>query len=260
MKLSGIMEYLGKVGSLAKNRRGFLAGSGLNLIIIVSCCCASRTQAAISTLTETVSLAPQYAGFSSVPVSFQKFDSSLGRLSSVEIILQGTGEFTQRYENTSGRSDAARMRQSITLTLTLPDANKPFLKASQVEKHRYSVGPFDGAIDFAGPSGVTADYEVTAENDKVLSSRKNLALFTGSGFADIFLSTRAAYHISGIGQSSAFEVQALTGADISVIYNYIAVPEPAWSGLLAGGAALVMARMTRPAISRRDIETNSEPG
>lgn len=245
MKLSGLLERAVRIGVRGKRGRGSsaIAGGGLRCFVVAMCCCSvDQMQAAISSVAETVSLAPQYAGFGSVPLSFQKFDSSLGQLSSVEIILQGTGQFTQRYENTAERADSARMKQTINLMLTLPDADKPLLKAKQVENHRYSVSGYDGVIDFEGTSGVSGFYDVTAEDDKVLTSKKNLAQFTGSGLADIFLSTRAPFHISGVGQSSAFEVQALTGADITIIYNYVAAPEPIWFGAAAGGVALVLGR------------------
>lgn len=248
MTLSGLVEYVRRLSAPGKIQHGFslgVAGSFKLLLAAMLCCGANRANAAISTLTETVSLSPQLAAFSGVPVGFQKFDPSLGKLSSVQIILQGTGEFTQRYENMANQHDTARMRQSLDLILTLPNSGQPFLKAHQVEKHRYSADAFDGVIDFDGSSGKTGVYGVTAENEKVLSSRNNLALFTGSGLADIFLSTRAPFHISGVGQSSAFEAMALTGVDITVIYSFISAPEPAWYGLLAGGLALIAIRAAR---------------
>jgi hypothetical protein len=202
-----------------------------------------RGYAAISTVTVTASLRPELANFADVPLSFQQFDPSLGKLSSVEIILQGTGQITQQYENTAYQGDSERVRQTLNLVLAMPNGNGKgsFLKAHQAENHQYSGGSYDGAIDFGGTSGETGIYDITASDEKLLQGKKNLAMFTGSGLADLFLSAKAPFHAVHPAKSSIVEAWALTGADITITYHYIPAPEPAWYGLSAGALGLAAA-------------------
>jgi hypothetical protein len=173
-----------------------------------------------------------------MPITFQKFDSSLGKLSSVEIILHGTGQLTQQFENRANSRNSARIRQTIVLSLTMPGAKNPLLSATQTEKHQYKEGPYDGTTDFGGPSGETSVYGVTASDDQVLKSRKDLTMFTGSDLVEMLLSSDSRFHISS-GKNASFAIDAMTGADISITYNYITVPETAWFGGLAGAFALM---------------------
>src|SRR5207248_1184040 len=101
---------------------------------VVLCSFCAETKAALSSVTVSV---PQQEDFSDMPVTFQKFDPSLGTLASVEIILQGTGQMTQQFENRAHSSNSARMRQTVDLSLTMQDANSPLLSTSQTEKHKY---------------------------------------------------------------------------------------------------------------------------
>jgi hypothetical protein len=241
------MRRGGLVGGIWHSHRAELAGGLKIFLAVLLCCCGNGAGAAMSTITETVSLAPELTDYSDAPVAFQKFDASLGRLCSVEIILQGTGELTQQYENTSKRASAKQFHQSLELLLTLPDARHPFLKARQNENHKYRADGFDGVVDFGGASGDTSTYDVTGEDRTRLTSKQRLGLFTGSGLADLFLSARTRSNGQRANAKSIREAEALAGADITIIYNYVpasppvlvSVPEPNGYGVVTGLIGLV---------------------
>ncbi len=250
MKFSGDTRY-GRADVPEQIWRGFRfwAGNSLKLVFsLIFCGGCLHAEAALSSISVTVSV-PQQEDFSDLPITFQQFDPTLGKLSSVEIILTGTGELTQQFENRASTRNSARIRQTVTLSLTMADANKPLLSAKQTEKNKYKADPFDGDIDFGGTSGVTGIYDFTASDDEVLQTKKNLAMFTGTGLADMFLSSESRFHISS-GKNASFAIDSLTGADITVIYNYITVPETAWVGGLAGTVGLVWALRSR---TRTDV-------
>jgi len=215
----------------------------------------NQAHAAISTVSYTTSLAPQSVDFSSQLISVQQFDPSLGSLASVEIILQGTGTFTQQYENLTRHSASANIVQTLDFLLALPTPNANVLKVRQKETHNYQGAAFDGSVDFAGNSGDTATYDIDASKGKTLRSVNQLAAFTGSGLADLFLTTQSAFRASGNSKNSMTAASELVGADITVVYNFISAPEPVAYGLFAGamvlGTALVRSRTRRPVAGKK---------
>jgi len=237
MMLNGEVKCAGRSNVIAPNCCGMDDRLKFFFVVLLCCICI-HVEAALSSITVTASVPQQSSDFSDMPVTFQKFDPSQGKLASIEILLQGNGQLTQEFENRANSHNSARVRQTLLLNLTMPDANKSFLSASQTEKHKYAAGPYDGVVDFDGTSGETDIYDVTASNEKLLRSRKDLAMFTGSDLVEMFLSSDSFFHISS-GKNAMFGVEAMTGADITIIYNYTSVPEPVWYGLLAGALALI---------------------
>ena len=235
--------------------RCFLAGGMKLLFVATMCCFVNPAHAAISVLTESVTLLPQAADFTDQPLTFSQFDPGLGKLQSVRIVMHSTTQLTQQYENTSDQEQALRARQTFDLLLELPDGTTPILKDHQRVARTYSASEFDGDIDFDGPSGSTTDYQITSTNQKLLKSRGRLAMFTGSGLASLFLSGNSTFQtVKGQNQFVA-QGQAFAGADIKIVYSYIAsVPEPAGYGLVAGLAAFVP--VMRMLISRRQAAGN----
>ncbi len=184
MQFSGDTRCTGRPGVPDPVWRGFrfCRRNSLKFVfVILSCCLGIQSKAALSTVTVSVSV-PQQEDFSDQPITFQKFDASLGKLSSVEIILQGTGELTQQFENRANSRNSARVRQTLLLNLAAtPDAKKPLLSAKQTEKHKYKAGPFDGVTDFGGTSGTTGVYDVTASDDEFVPIQKRSGDVHGFG-------------------------------------------------------------------------------
>ena len=216
------------------------AGGAKWLLLAVLCGVAHPGRAAISTLTQSATLTPQAADFAEEPLTFSQFDPSLGKLQSVRIVLHSTTQLTQQYENTSDQEQAIRARQTFDLLLELPDGTSPVMKDHQRVARTYSASEFDGDIDFDGTSGSTTEYQITSTNQKLLKSRGRLAMFTGSGLASLFLSGNETFQASNKQNQLVAQAQAFAGAEVQIIYSYIAaVPEPAGYGLVAGLVAII---------------------
>lgn len=204
----------------------------------ILCCSASSAHAAISSLSVEATLSPQAADFSDQALTFSQFDPSLGKLKSVQVIVRSTVQMMQQYENTSDKNQAIRSRETLDWVLELPDGTTPILRDRQTVKRNYSAEAFDGTVDFDGESGSTTDYEITSTNQKVIKSKARLAMFTGSGLADLFLSANGTFKASNKENQLVAQTQAFAGAEVRIIYNYIAdiavVPEPVSYGMVAG--------------------------
>ena len=196
-------------------------------------------------MTVNASLPQLAADYVDQPLSFQQFDPSLGRLKSVRIIVDSKSTLKQGYENTSDTDRTIRSRQTLDFLLELPDATTKILKDRQEVTHKYSVSAFDGNIDFDGTSGGTTEYDISTTSQKLLKSQARLAMFTGSGLGNLFLSADTTFLASQKGDLPVTQAEALAGADVTIVYDYVAVapvavvPEPIWYGLSAGVVALV---------------------
>ena len=244
MILSGHFKWasMARIFKFELSRAFPLVVSGARLVFPVALCClANPTYAALSTISVTTSLLPQTADFSDQPLAFQQFDPGLGNLKSVRIIVHGNSALTQQYENTSDQDLNIHSRQTLDFILELPDAATRILEDREAVSHSYSLSAFDGNVDFDGASGGTTVYGIATTNQKLLKDQAKLAMFTGSGLADIFLSATTTFQASKKTTDQLLaQAQALAGADITIIYSYIAAaPEPAWYGLSAGAIALV---------------------
>lgn len=207
---------------------------------IVMSCLAMPGSAHSAIVTETVaaSLAPQATDFSDQQIGIQQFDPSLGALQSVEVILQGTGQMIQQYENRAPNSSSITFGQTLNSALTLPGGQN--INIQQSENHTYSAGSFDHVLDFGGTSGGTYNYDVSASSHQLYVG--DLAAFTGSGLAYLFLSGNATFQISDFTGNLIVSGSTTSGADVSVIYTYdaIYVPEPASYGSAIGAAAMLL--------------------
>jgi len=242
MIVSGIFgrrQLVNAIQAFAACFRG--AAGGAKLLLLAGLCgFVNPARAAISVLTESATLSPQAADFTDQPLTFSQFDPGLGKLKSVRIVVHSTTQLTQQYENTSDQEQAIRARQTFDLLLELPDGTTPILKDHQRVARTYSASEFDGDIDFDGTSGSTTDYQIKSTNQKLLKSKGGLAMFTGSGLASLFLSGNETFQASNKQNQVVAQAQAFAGAEVQVIYSYIAaVPEPAGYGLVAGLVAFV---------------------
>jgi hypothetical protein len=246
MILSGHFKWarMARVFKFVVSRSFPVVVSGARLVFPVTFyCLANPASAALSTISVTTSLSPQTADFSNQPLAFQQFDSGLGNLKSVRIIVHGNSTLTQQFENTSDQDLNIHSHQTVDFILELPDAATQILEDREAVSHSYSLSAFDGNVDFGGTSGSTTQYGITTTNQKLLKDQAKLAMFTGSGLADIFLSATTTFQASKKTTDQLLaQAQALAGADVTIIYSYIAAaPEPGCYGLSGGVIALVFA-------------------
>ena len=182
------------------------------------------------------SAAPIPVNYTDREIQVKQFDPSLGTLESVSIEMQGTGFFSQFFEYLGESSAHLNIHQQLHLVLDTQQGN-PILVLNQVQNNNYRLPEFDGVLDFGGSSGATPNYPVVAARSKTLDSPSALLQFTGSGFADLFLSARGQFGSNVPGGAAIIEGFLTAGANITIAYTYIPVPEA--STWLVGGIALL---------------------
>ena len=191
--------------------------------------------AALETMTVTGSVLPTDTDYND-SIAIRQFDASLGTLQSVTIMAQGSGQFSQFYQNRSTRSTGTvTISQSLDLILSMPVGG--LLELTQTEPHTYARVPvYDGSDYFKGASSGSKDYAVTAENQVTLTDASSLASFTGSGISDFLVSASGSGASSHINGNFLVGWSTIAGLDLAVVFSYIAIPEP--STWMAGVFAL----------------------
>jgi hypothetical protein len=179
--------------------------------LVMSCLAIpDSAHSAIVTQTVEASLAAQPTDFSDQQIGIQQFDPGLGTLESVDVILQGTGQMIQQYENRSPNNSSISFGQTLDFALKLPGDSS--LNIQQSEDHTYSANAFDHVLDFGGTSGGTHTYDVTASGQQFYTG--DLAAFTGSGLAYLFLSANATFQIWDFTGNLIVSGTTTSGADV----------------------------------------------
>jgi len=175
-------------------------------------------------------------------VSIQKFDPSLGILLDVEFTLAENFVGSMCFENMDENNPSPfTLRLSWLVALQRPDSSD-LVTIDSLREESGVVAPFDGLLDFGGPSGVTFDID-EAETATGSAMPGDLALFTGVGTIELPVVATAESFVSG-GSPAASYFSAAAAADVTVTYVYI--PEPASLSMLAfGGLALRRRRRRR---------------
>ena len=192
----------------------------------------------------------QSTNFSSTLI-LPQFNTALGTLTSVLITLNGQLSGNVRAESMDAMASNIMTNLSAVLTLSRPAGGGVIVVTTPLATNNYAASSFDGAIDFAGTSGVTySGLMAMANNSATLSSAADLALFTGLGDVATGLSAVGASTATGSGNLITM-FQTLAGASATVSYTYDAldtgIPEPAsWALMIAGfGGAGAMLRRRR---------------
>lgn len=214
---------------MVKLKLGVNAGVRLALASAVLCLgLEHRTKAAVVSF--SVSESPSIADFSGREIEIPQFNSSLGVLQSVSLDLEATVGRLQSSEN-----QYPVKRQSLffqTLTIVLDTLNGERLITLNEAPAR--LGPGLGAHQNlgAGSSSQSIGHREFTTGEMTLLSEEDLMQFTGSGSINLLLSARNEMNRHA-GKENFFNSQWLTGANITVSYNYltpqemVAVPEPA---------------------------------
>jgi hypothetical protein len=227
-----------------------------------------RTVALLGALLATCAMASgatisQMEAFSGVPdfqsiLTFNSFDTSLGTLDSVQIIadLEITGGQAQ-VDNESPSTAQVLVEFGADAALTSGgEVFMPAVTAVASVSQNLSLSPDDGdgaSIDPTPTDGAVVPVVSTTGLDSTLMVRANggLEAIQVSTFEDtsagadytILLDSGTVFSISGASGVAGGFLPASVDGDVTVIYNYTPVPEPATMSLLAlGGAALLRRR------------------
>jgi hypothetical protein len=153
--------------------------------------------------------------------AFLYFNSSMGRLTEVDLVTSGSYSTQFDAENLGSSSTTIKGTTSGNLSINVPTGAIPVTIPSVTET--FNASPFDGKTDDAGTSGknfapVTSN---SATQTTVLTSPTNLAAFTGNFRIPISVSGHATGSASSgnAGLSDSFKTQ--TSVTLTIIYHYI---------------------------------------
>jgi hypothetical protein len=182
-------------------------------------------------------------------LSFAKFDSSLGTLTSIRFDLSGVVQGVGSAESLDSSASTVTLSLGSLLSLTRPD-HTTLVVTNPVFTQGFDFTAFDGAINFGGTSGgTTGVVSANGSNFFVSTNASDFALFSapGGGTIDLGLGAVGASNGSGSGNLITLFNTAASGV-AKVTYDYTpsgTVPEPASLALLCGGLGLIGAARRR---------------
>lgn len=214
-----------------------------SILMIVVLVCASADAA---TITQTWSQATTPANWTKTFVMAQ-FDTSLGTLNSVTLSLGDSLAQTLMYENLNGPGTITFEIAGVSKTgcdFVLKFTGGSTLLADAIDNTpTYSYTAYDGVMDFGGTSGGTYLINLSQLAGSLYTGA-GMSPFIGTGSLsfDAVATGRSAYRMTG--GNGAVGVMTSAGANVTLVYDYTPVPEPATFGLLSLGG-LILARRRR---------------
>src|SRR5262249_53178805 len=132
-----------------------------------------------ATLTRTLDFPAQMTD-STQSGSVAQFDPSLGQLTSVDIINEGSITSDIKAENTSS-SSGATINGIVSGSLSLSGSG--FTVTTQLDNNAgsFSAGPFDGTLNFSGDSGKDFGAKTAEDSRSVTLTGSALQAFEGTG-------------------------------------------------------------------------------
>jgi hypothetical protein len=176
-------------------------------------------------------------------LSFGKFDTNLGTLTSIKFDLSGIVQGIGNAESMDASPSNVTLTLASLLTLKRPD-NSTLVVTNPVFSQVFAFSQFDGVINFAGTSGgSTGTISSMNSNFFVSNSASDFALFSALGGGNISLGLSALGNSNGSGSGNLITQFSTSAAGNALVtYTYTAanvVPEPASLALLLGGLGLI---------------------
>ncbi|MCS7166330.1 MAG: SdrD B-like domain-containing protein [Gemmatales bacterium] len=168
-------------------------------------------------LTRVVSF-PETRTNTSLSQMVSQFDPNLGRLTAIEIIVQGRIATTIQVENLDPAPATITATFSGSLTLTGPGLSTTVTTSSDSLTH--NAAAYDGFSDFTGPSGTTfGPRTVSGSRTVILTDASTLQAWTGTG--TVTLSSLGRTNSSATGGNLLAQISGLAGAEVTIRYRYI---------------------------------------
>jgi hypothetical protein len=227
------------------NRVGFLKAGVLGTFLLGGCCLRA---ALVSYSVEFPATDPRT--YQATPwdqtLSLPQFDPHLGRLEGVTILLEAAISVTQGYENLADERGTIRLTDRGTVALSLRGDT---LLTDRLQVSRtYHAAAYDGTLDFGGFSGATFRGLTDEETRSVVfRNQRGASPFVGQGNVNFDVQARANNFFSDHdGNFAAFGRTSAWG-EVSVLYDFIPVPEISTIWVAIGAVVLLAAVLGRGA-------------
>ncbi len=174
-------------------------------------------------------------------VSIPKFNPVLGTLQTIQFTISGRIEGSARVESLDAAATVVNTQFSADLTLLRPDLSV-IVVTIPIANFTDPLAPFDGVVDFAGPSGTSHLGLVATDSDTVVSPPplSDLVLFTGVGNIVLPVSARGTSLASGSGNLIT-QFQTMAQADVRVCYTYLVNTPPTFTEPTCGATYMATA-------------------
>ncbi|WP_162249885.1 choice-of-anchor E domain-containing protein [Massilia sp. Root351] len=176
-------------------------------------------------------------------LSFGKFDSSLGTLTSIKFDLSGTVQGAGNAESLDAAASSVTLSLGALLGLTRPDGST-LVVTNPLFSQVFEFGAFDGTINFSGASGgSTGTVSANGSNSFTSFNASDFSLFSALGGGTINLGLNAIGNSSGTGAGNLLtQFNTSAAGNVLVTYTYTPtgeVPEPATLATLIAGLGLM---------------------
>ena len=176
-------------------------------------------------------------------LSFSKFDTSLGTLTSIKFDLSGAVQGSGNAESLDAAASDVSLSLGALLGLTRPDGST-LVVTNPLFSQVFNFSAFDGSINFGGTSGgSTGTVSANGANFFVSSSASDFSLFSALGGGTINLGLNAVGNSSGTGAGNLVtQFNTAAAGNVVVTYTYTSasvVPEPATLATLIAGLGLM---------------------
>ncbi|MBL8858290.1 MAG: choice-of-anchor E domain-containing protein [Planctomycetes bacterium] len=154
-------------------------------------------------------------------VTLPKFDPALGSLISVTLTLDGRIEGQAAVESSDSSPITITTQFKADITLARPDTSVLAVVIPQVDNVA-NLQPFDGTLDFAGPSGMTFANLMQSAQQSVVSPppASDLVLFSGPGNIVLPVTARGTSQAVGSGNvTTSFATKAAAVVTVRYLYT-----------------------------------------
>lgn len=151
-------------------------------------------------------------------LSFAKFNTALGTLTSVMVQLTGdvTGQVQLENMDTS-RSHTVTGNLSAQIEVDGPAAIGPIVVVVPLASQSFTLGKYDGTLNYGGTSGVTAANLSANQSKTGAIQAQDFSYFEGPGSVSLDVAATGVSTATGSGNVSS---QFATNADAAVLVTY----------------------------------------
>lgn len=180
----------------------------------------------------------------SAPLTFNKFDTSLGTLNAVTLILNENGTVTSQVYNFGAASSYVNASESGTVTVVGPDSSTISTSLSTTASSgSISAGSFTNVTQVT--AGTVTGSAATSTNNVALA---NFGAYEGTAGTTFTVDAVASLSTTGTSPSGtvAFGGTANVGGSLEIVYSFTApstsaIPEPASFAMVVLGLGGVFA-------------------